>query len=73
MSVKMGTRWQVGTGKNSRCPFYFSAVIGISGRAADVSFATKPVRCVDSIHCIPAYLFNTTFLAQLIKIGRSLF
>ena len=53
--------------------FYFAAVIGTSGQTADVSFASKPMRRVGSIHCILAYLFNTTVLALLINIGASLF
>jgi len=53
--------------------FYFSAVIGTSGQTADVSFATKPMRRIGSMHCILAYLFNTTVLALLINIGASLF
>ena len=53
--------------------FYFSAVIGTSGQTADVSFTTKPLRRIGSVHCILAYLFNTTVLALLINIGASLF
>jgi uncharacterized membrane protein len=53
--------------------FYFSAVIGTSGQTADVSFVTKPMRRIGSMHCILAYLFNTTVLALLINIGASLF
>ena len=53
--------------------FYFSAVIGTSGQTADVSFVTKPMRRIGSLHCILAYLFNTTVLALLINIGASLF
>jgi len=52
--------------------FYFSAVIGTSGQTADVSFVTKPMRRIGSMHCILAYLFNTTVLALLINIGASL-
>ena len=52
--------------------FYFAAVIGTSGQTADVSFISKPMRRVGSIHCILAYLFNTTVLALLINIGSSL-
>jgi uncharacterized membrane protein len=51
--------------------FYFSAVIGTSGQTADVSFVTKPMRRIGSVHCILAYLFNTTVLALLINIGAS--
>ena len=53
--------------------FYFSAIIGTSGQKADVSFVTKPMRRIGSLHCILAYLFNTTVLALLINIGASLF
>jgi uncharacterized membrane protein len=53
--------------------FYFAAVIGTSGQTADVSFISKPLRRIGSLHCILAYLFNTTVLALLINIGASMF
>jgi uncharacterized membrane protein len=53
--------------------FYFAAVIGTSGQTADVSFTSKSLRRVGSMHCILAYLFNTTVLALLINIGAGLF
>jgi uncharacterized membrane protein len=53
--------------------FYFAAVIGTSGQTADVSFVNKPLRRIGSLHCILAYLFNTTVLALLINIGASMF
>lgn len=53
--------------------FYFAAIIGTSGQTADVAFATKPMRRIGSLHCILAYLFNTTVLALLINITASLF
>jgi uncharacterized membrane protein len=52
--------------------FYFSAIIGTSGQTADVSFVSKPMRRIGSLHCILAYLFNTTVLALLINIAASL-
>lgn len=52
--------------------FYFAAVIGTSGQTADVSFTTKAMRRIGSVHCILAYLFNTTVLALLINIGASM-
>jgi len=52
--------------------FYFAAVIGTSGQTADVAFVSKPMRRIGSLHCILAYLFNTTVLALLINIGASL-
>ena len=48
--------------------FYFAAVIGTSGQTADVSFVSKPMRRIGALHCILAYLFNTTVLALLINI-----
>lgn len=53
--------------------FYFAAVIGTSGQTADVSFTSKHMRRIGSLHCILAYLFNTTVLALVINIGASLF
>ncbi len=53
--------------------FYFAAVIGTSGQTADVSFLSKPLRRIGSMHCILSYLFNTTVLALLINIGASMF
>ena len=52
--------------------FYFAAVIGTSGQTADVAFVSKSMRRIGSVHCILAYLFNTTVLALLINIGSSL-
>lgn len=52
--------------------FYFAAVIGTSGQTADVALLSKPMRRIGSVHCILAYLFNTTVLALLINIGSSL-
>lgn len=52
--------------------FYFAAVIGTSGQTADVSFTSKPMRRIGAVHCILAYLFNTTVLALLINIGAGL-
>ncbi len=53
--------------------FHFAAIIGTSGQTADVSFSSKPMRRIGTVHCILAYLFNTTVLALLINIGASLF
>jgi len=52
--------------------FYFAAVIGTSGHTAYVSFVSKAMRRIGSVHCILAYLSNTTVLALLINIGASL-
>jgi uncharacterized membrane protein len=52
--------------------FYFSASIGTSGQTADVALVSKSMRRIGTVHCILAYLFNTTVLALLINIGASL-
>ena len=52
--------------------FYFAAVIGTSAQTADVSFVTKPMRRIGTLHCVLAFFFNTTVLALLINIGASL-
>jgi uncharacterized membrane protein len=52
--------------------FYFAAVIGTSGQTADIAFVTKPMRRIGSLHCILAYLFNTTVIALLINIAASM-
>ena len=52
--------------------FYFAAVIGTSGQTADVSLMSKPMRRVGTLHCILAFLFNTTVLALLVNIGAGL-
>jgi uncharacterized membrane protein len=52
---------------------YLAFVIGTSGQTADVSFTSKPLRRVGLIHCVLAFLFNTTILALMINIAASLF
>jgi uncharacterized membrane protein len=52
--------------------FYFAAVIGTSGQTADISFTSKQMRRIGTLHCILSYLFNTVVLALLINIGASL-
>jgi uncharacterized membrane protein len=52
--------------------FYFAVVIGTSGQTADVSFSSRPMRRVGTVHCILAYLYNTMVLALLINIAAGL-
>lgn len=52
---------------------YFSFVIGTSGQTADVSITSKPMRRIGLLHCVLAFLFNTTVLALTINIAASLF
>jgi len=51
---------------------YFSAVIGTSGQTADVSFTSKEMRRAGTVHCVIAFLFNTTVLALSINIASGL-
>ncbi len=52
--------------------FYFAAVIGTSGQTADVSYTSKSMRRIGTVHCILVYLFNTGVLALLINSGANL-
>lgn len=51
---------------------YFSCVIGTSGQTADVSFASRRMRGIGTLHCILAFFFNTTILALTINIAAGL-
>jgi uncharacterized membrane protein len=52
---------------------YFSTVIGTSGQTADVSFTSKKMRRIGTIHCVLAFFFNTTLVALTINIASGLF
>ena len=51
---------------------YFAAIIGTSGQTADVSFSSQPMRRIGTVHCVLAYVFNTTVLALTINIASGL-
>lgn len=51
---------------------YFSCVIGTSGQTADVSFTSRMMRRTGLVHCVLAFLFNTTLIALTINIASSL-
>ena len=52
---------------------YFSCVIGTSGQTADVSFTRRAMRRTGLVHCVLAFIFNTTLLALTINIASGLF
>ncbi|MFO1379970.1 MAG: DUF1345 domain-containing protein [Chitinivorax sp.] len=52
---------------------YFACVIGTSAQTADVSFTTRRMRGVGTLHCVQAFLFNTTILALSVNIAAGLF
>ncbi|HET8869337.1 MAG TPA: DUF1345 domain-containing protein [Aquabacterium sp.] len=51
---------------------YFSAVIGTSGQTADVSVSSTHMRKVTLVHCVLAFLFNTSLIALLINVASGL-
>jgi uncharacterized membrane protein len=51
---------------------YFSTVIGTSGQTADVALASRPMRRVGMLHCVLAFLFNTSLIALTINVASSL-
>jgi len=51
---------------------YFSCVIGTSGQTADVSITSRSLRRTGAVHCVLAFLFNTTLVALTINIASGL-
>ena len=51
---------------------YVSCVIGTSGQTADVAFASSRMRRVGLLHCVLAFVFNTTLLALTINVAAGL-
>lgn len=52
---------------------YFASVIGTSGQTADVSFTSRKMRRIGTVHCVLAFFFNTTLVALTINIASGLF
>lgn len=52
---------------------YFAFVIGTSGQTADVSFSSRRMRRTGTVHCVLAFVFNTTLIALTINIASGLF
>lgn len=52
---------------------YFAFIIGTSGQTADISFTSRSMRKTGLLHCVLAFMFNTTLLAMTINIAASLF
>jgi len=52
---------------------YFACIIGTSGQTADVSFTSRKMRRIGTVHCVLAFFFNTTLLALTINIASGLF
>lgn len=52
---------------------YVACVVGTSGQTADVAFASRRMRRVGLVHCVLAFVFNTTLLAMTINVAAGLF
>lgn len=51
---------------------YFTVVIGTSGQTADVSFASGPMRRIGMVHCLLAFVFNTSLIGLMINVASGL-
>jgi uncharacterized membrane protein len=51
---------------------YYAYIIGTSGQTADVSITSQPMRRISLMHCVLAYVFNTTVLALTINLAAGL-
>jgi uncharacterized membrane protein len=51
---------------------YFACVIGTSGQTADVSITSRTMRRTGLVHCVLAFVFNTTLLALTINVASGL-
>lgn len=51
---------------------YFAFIIGTSAQTADVSFSSRAMRRTGLMHCMVAFVFNTTLLALMINMAASL-
>lgn len=51
---------------------YCACVIGTSGQTADVAISSSAMRRFALVHCVLAYVFNTTLLALTINIAAGL-
>jgi uncharacterized membrane protein len=52
--------------------FHFACVIGTAGQTADISFNGSTLRPIGTLHCIVAFVFNTTLIALSINVVASL-
>ena len=52
---------------------HFAVVIGVASQTADISFTSKPLRRLGTIHSLVAFTFNTIILALTVNVAASLF
>jgi len=52
---------------------HFSIVLGATSQTADITFSSKEMRRIGTIHTLVAFGFNTAILATMINLAASLF
>lgn len=52
---------------------HFSVIIGVASQTADISFTSKPLRRIGTIHGVLSFVFNTVVLALTINLLAGLF
>ena len=52
---------------------HFSIVLGATAQTADITFSSKPMRRIGTVHSLVAFGFNTAILATMINLAASLF
>jgi uncharacterized membrane protein len=52
---------------------HFAVIIGVASQTADISFTSKPLRRIGTIHGVLSFVFNTVVLALTINLLAGLF
>lgn len=52
---------------------HFAVVIGVASQTADISFTSRPMRQIGTVHSVIAFTFNTIVLALTINLVAGLF
>jgi uncharacterized membrane protein len=53
--------------------FHFSIVLGATSQTADITFSSKEMRRIGTLHTLVAFGFNTAILATMINLAAGLF
>jgi len=53
--------------------WHFSIVIGVAAQTADISFTSKTLRRIGTVHSLVAFAFNTVIVALTINLLAGLF
>ncbi|MDB5459021.1 MAG: hypothetical protein JWO72_762 [Caulobacteraceae bacterium] len=52
---------------------HFAVIIGVASQTADISFTSKPLRRIGTLHGVLSFVFNTVVLALTINLVAGLF